>query len=128
MARRFRSCRQRVERASVTVVVAGALVLLSLLGLGVVRVGAAAVARAHAQAAADAVALAGVVDGRAAAEQIAAANSAVITSYVDEDTELEVEVRVDDAVAHARAFRKDPPPTVVVLDSAPDATLLPAGP
>ena len=111
------------ERASVTVVVAGALVLLSLLSLGVVRVGLAATARARAQAAADAVALAGVVDGRDAAEQMAVANGAAITSYSDEGTELEVEVRVDDAVATARAFRKDPPPPVVVLDPPPDSTV-----
>ena len=111
------------ERASVTVVVAGALVLLSLLSLGVVRVGLAATARARAQAAADAVALAGVVEGRDAAEQLAAANGAAITSYTEEGFELEVEVRVDDAVATARAFRKDPPPPVVVLDPPPDSTV-----
>ena len=110
-------------RGSVTVVVAGALVLLSLLSLGVVRVGLAATARARAQAAADAVALAGVVDGRDAAEQMAVANGAAIMSYSDEGTELEVEVRVDDAVAIARAFRKDPPPRVVVLDPPPDSTV-----
>ena len=115
--------RRASERASVTVVVAGALVLLSLLSLGVVRVGVAATARARAQAAADAVALAGVVDGRDAAEQMAVANGAAISSYSDEGTELEVKVRVDDAVATARAFRKDPPPTVVVLDPPPDSTV-----
>ena len=126
MVKRLRhtdACRWSSERASVTVVVAGALVLLSLLSLGVVRVGLAATARARAQAAADAVALAGVVDGRDAAEQMAAVNGAAITLYSDEGTELEVEVRVDDAVATARAFRKDPPPTVVVLDPPPDSTV-----
>ena len=114
----------RAERASVTVMTAGSLVLLALLGLGVARIGAAAAARTRAQAAADAAALAGVIDGRESADRLAAANGGRITSYQDDGTELEVEVQVDDAVAVARAFRKDPPPRVVVLDPPSDTTVL----
>lgn len=113
----------RSERASVTVLTAGALVLLALLGLGVARIGAAAAARTRAQAAADAAALAGVIDGRESADRLAAANGGRITSYQDDGTEVEVEVQVDDAVAVARAFRKDPPPRVVVLDPPSDTTV-----
>ena len=102
-----------------TVVVAGALVLLSLLGFGVVRLGVAATARAQAQAAADASALAGVVEGREGAVAIASSNGATLISFADEGTEVEVVVQVGDAVATARAHRLDPPPRVVVLDPPP---------
>ena len=74
--------------------------------LVLVRLGTVAVHRAHARTAADAAALAGAAEGRAAAEQVAAANGAVLESFDAHDDEVEVRVRVDSSHARARARRE----------------------
>ena len=71
-----------------------------------VRLGAVALHRAHARTAADAAALAGVAEGRGAAEQVAAANGAVLESFEADGNEVEVRVRVDTSHARARARRE----------------------
>ncbi len=55
--------------------------------------------RSRAQAAADAAALAGVVDGRAGAEALAAANDAVVVRFVDRGTTVTVDVATSDGTA-----------------------------
>ena len=110
------------ERGTVTIVVAGALVLLCALAFGVVRIGVGAAARAQAQVAADAAALAGVVEGRTGAERLVAANGGILREFIDDGIEVEVEVEADGALARARAFRQDPPPRVVVIDTTPEPT------
>ena len=62
--------------------------------------------RAHARTAADAAALAGVAEGRDAAQQVAAANGAVLESFEVDGAEVEVRVRVDTSHARARARRE----------------------
>lgn len=111
------------ERGSVTVLVAGVLVLLSAVAVLVVRVGAASSDRARAQAAADAAALAGVVDGAAAASDYAARNGGSLVGWADAGDEVEVVVVVGEARAVARARRLDPLPPVLdtVPDTSPDA-------
>ena len=111
------------ERGTVTLVVAGALVLLCALAFGVVRIGVGAAARAQAQVAADAAALAGVAEGRAGAERLVAANRGILRAFIDDGIEVEVEVEADGAFARARAFRQDPPPRVVVIDTTPEPTV-----
>ena len=71
-----------------------------------VRLGVVATHRAHARTAADAAALAGAAEGREAAEQVAAANGAVLESFESEGDEVEVRVRVDTSHARARARRE----------------------
>jgi hypothetical protein len=71
-----------------------------------VSLGATATHRAHARTAADAAALAGVAEGRDAAEQVASANGAVLESFEVDGDEVEVRVRVDSSHARARARRE----------------------
>jgi len=80
-----------------------ALAALVVLGLG--RVGAVVVARAEAQPAAAAVALAGAIHGRAAAEGLAAANSGRLVSWAAAGREVEVVAEVRGERARARARR-----------------------
>jgi len=72
----------------------------------VVRLGVTASHRAHARTAADAAALAGAAEGRDAAEQVAAANGAVLESFEVDGDDVEVRVRVDTSHARARARRE----------------------
>ena len=85
--------------ALVVLVACGATLLL-------VRLGTVTVHRAHARTAADATALAGAAEGRTAAEQVAAANGAVLESFETFGDEVEVRVRVDTSHARARARRE----------------------
>lgn len=62
--------------------------------------------RAQAQSAADAAALAGVMDGRAGAERLAAANGGVVTLFDARDNWVRVVVVVDGWRAEARAERQ----------------------
>ena len=71
----------------------------------VVRVGAQVDRRARAQTAADAAALAGARDGEAGARSLAAADGAVLESFVASGTEVEVVVRLGDERATARSRR-----------------------
>jgi multidrug resistance efflux pump len=59
----------------------------------------------QAQLAADAAALVGVVSGRVAAEEMAAANEGVLTLFEVRNGDVLVEVRVGDESAKARATR-----------------------
>ena len=98
------------ERAAVTILVAVFMLLAALLMVRVVELGAAAASRARAQTAADAAALAGVVEGREGADEIARRNGATLVAWVEEADQVQVTVRVDDAEATARAERIDTPP------------------
>ena len=100
------------DQGQTTVLVALVVGLALLLAVGLAQLGGAAVGRARARTAADAAALAAVVEetagpgaGRRTAEEVAARNGAVVVGYrVDGDT-VEVEVRIGDVHASARAER-----------------------
>jgi len=77
------------------------LVVVSLLIL--VRLGTTLDDAARARTAADAAALAGAVDGRAGAVDMATANGGELVSFDIGGGEADVEVRVGDATAAARA-------------------------
>ena len=85
--------------ALVVLIACGATLLL-------VRLGVLTVHRAHARTAADAAALAGAAEGRAAADEIAADNGAVLESFTANGDEVEVRVRVGTSHATARARRE----------------------
>ena len=93
--------RDRGAMLVVTVLVGLALTTAVMLAL-VPRLGEL-VDRQRAQAAADAAALAGVVDGRAGAAALAAANGGVLVGWSQGDAEVTVEVEVDGVRAVARA-------------------------
>ena len=63
------------------------------------------VTREQAQIAADAAALAGTAGGRAAAAELAAANGGVLVSFAMVGDAVQVEVRLGDTFATARATR-----------------------
>jgi hypothetical protein len=87
-------------------VIAVGFVTLMLLALG--PMGRVLADRAQARTAADAAALAGAVEGEAAARRLAAANGAELTEFRDLDGgEVVVEVRLDGVSAHARARRHE---------------------
>lgn len=85
--------------------------LLAVIALVVVMMVATAhfagrvVNRGQAQIAADAAALAGTDGGRKAAAQLADANGGVLVSFTVVGEAVQVVVRVDDAIATARATR-----------------------
>jgi hypothetical protein len=85
--------------AVIVLVAAGAMLLIAELGV-------LAVHRAHARTAADAAALAGAAEGRETAAQVAAANGAVLESFVVDGTDVQVRVRVGSTHATARARRE----------------------
>jgi uncharacterized membrane protein len=85
---------------AVIVLVAGGAMLL------LVHLGVLAVHRAHARTAADAAALAGAAEGRAAAEEVARSNGAVLESFAAAGSDVEVRVRVGSTHATARARRE----------------------
>lgn len=78
-----------------------ALLIVGALVLG--TVGRAVTERARAQSAADAAVLAGVVEGRDAADELARANGGRLVSFEVDGDDTVVEVRVGRAVAQARA-------------------------
>jgi uncharacterized membrane protein len=103
--------------AVIVLVAGGAMVLLAHLGV-------LAVHRAHARTAADAAALAGAADGRAAAEEVARSNDAVLDSFLVDGTDVEVRVHVGSTHATARARREGacrstPQPDPVHFGSCP---------
>jgi hypothetical protein len=73
------------------------------LGLG--RLGGDAVAAARARTAADAAALAGAAEDEDSAREVAEANGAELVDFLREGPEVQVEVRIGDAQARARATR-----------------------
>lgn len=86
-----------------TVVVAGLLAVLFVLGAWVVEIGVAAVHRAQAQAAADAAALAGADAGPGQAHRLAVVNGGVVVESGAEGDGFRVRVGVGDAEAVAVA-------------------------
>ncbi len=91
------------DRGQAIPLLAVVLVVVFVVLLGVVRVSAVVADRGRARAAADAAALAGVREGRAGAERLAAANDAIVVSFVARGPTVEVRVRAGDAEASARA-------------------------
>jgi len=84
--------------AVIVLLAGGSMVLL-------VHLGVLAVHRAQARSAADAAALAGAAEGRAAADEVAQRNGAVLESFAEEGNDVEVRVRVGSTRATARARR-----------------------
>ena len=82
--------------------------LAAVAALVLAELGAHAVARARARGAADAAALAGAVEGRAGAEEIAGGNGATLTSYQAEGPIVDVVVELDGVSARARAEATGP--------------------
>jgi Flp pilus assembly protein TadG len=101
---------KQTEQGAVTVLVGVAMVLVAWFTLFVIDLGAAATDRARAQTAADAAALAGVLEGREGADELAQANDGRLVNFVDADDEVEVRVEVGQATATARAARTETPP------------------
>src|SRR5690242_10199213 len=77
------------------------LAALAVVAFGRLAVGAVDAARAR--TAADAAALAGAIDGRAAAADAAAVNGGLLVAFTTAGDDVLVEVRVGRAVARARA-------------------------
>lgn len=108
---------ERYERGSITPLLALLVLAVGGLSLGLGRLGGDAVAAAQARTAADAAALAGAAEGQAAAHDVVVANGGELVSFVTEGDEVQVQARVHDAVAVARARR-----TGSVFDPAATAT------
>jgi hypothetical protein len=97
--------RVRSDAGQVLPLVALALVVAVAAVVVAGLVGQAVVFRARAQTAADAAALAGAAEGEPAARELAAANGARLVQFEVEGTDTQVEVRVGDIGARARARR-----------------------
>lgn len=97
--------RRADARGQIVPVMAIVLVLCVAVLVGLVALGGRATDRARARTAADAAALAGVSGGAAEAERVAADNGGTVQRSASEGGAFEVEVRVGDAVARARARR-----------------------
>ena len=95
------------DTGQVLPMVAALIAIVGVMAMQLVRVGEAAYQRAQAQTAADASALAGVADGRAAAESEARANRARLVSYREINADVQVSVRLGKATAQARARGAD---------------------
>lgn len=93
------------DRGQAIALLLAVIVVAVVLTVAIARFSARLVDGRQAQLAADAAALAGVVDGREAAEQLAAANGAVLVDFVTVGADVIVEVRVGDQSAQARATR-----------------------
>jgi len=93
------------DRGQAIVLVLALVVVVVVCAVAMARFSARLLDKQQAQVAADAAALAGVVGGRDAAEQLATANGGVLTSFAVTGDEVFVEVRVDDESASARATR-----------------------
>ena len=95
--------RPGTDRGQATPLAAAMLAIVVAALAGLVPVGRALADRAHARTAADAAALAGAVDGEAAARDLAAENGAELLEFRREGTEALVRVRVGNIDAWARA-------------------------
>lgn len=94
--------RQRQSEAGVMVAAFGLWLVVAVVScLLIVGVAGRASQRTAAQSAADAVALAGAAEGRSEAEEIAAANDAILLEF-DQDGSV-VTVRIERAGVHAEA-------------------------
>jgi hypothetical protein len=90
-------------QALMLVLAVGALLAVSMVAMG--RFGARVLTVEQAQVAADAAALAGVVDGRAAAAALARRNGGTLVAFTAEGADVIVVVSVGDERATARASR-----------------------
>ena len=97
--------RRRGSRAQATPLWAVVLVLAALALVPTGLLIRAVVERAEARSAADAAALAGALEGEAAARSVAAANGAALVEYVERHDLVQVTVVVGDRRATARAER-----------------------
>jgi Flp pilus assembly protein TadG len=130
--------RGRGERGTVTVLMAGIVVLVGMTMWWLGVAGSLMVQRSRAQTAADAAALAGAVDGEDAARRFAEANGALLVGYRSSDVadgviEVDVDVVVGDARASAGArYEAPPPPPPPPPSSVPGTTVpgttVPSGP
>lgn len=91
------------ERGQVTPLLAVVVVLAATVALVLGALVRDDLAAARAQQAADAAALAGVLEGRAGAARLAAANGGRLQAYVAHATDVEVRVEVGGRTARARA-------------------------
>lgn len=99
--------RPHPERGQAVPLLLVVLVLATIAAVVIAEVGAAAIERSRAQVAADAAALAGAAHGRAAAEEVAAANDARVTELRVVGTTVVVTVAY--RRARARAAAEAPP-------------------
>ena len=91
------------ERGQVTPLLALVVVLAGALIVMVARLGENAADQARAQTAADAAALAGAIEGEAAADELATRNGAELVSFVADERGVVVTVVIRRAEARARA-------------------------
>jgi hypothetical protein len=98
-----RRCATRREGGQALLLALLLLVVVAGGGLALVALGGRADDVARARTAADAAALAGAVDGRAVAEQVASANGARVVAFEQHGGEAQVTVRLADVEATARA-------------------------
>ncbi len=96
------------EQGQATPMMIGVVAVIVVLVVGVGWFGRSLADAARARTAADAAALAGVVDGRRAAERLAALNGGELTSFRQIGSDVVVTVRVGRASATARAALTDP--------------------
>lgn len=106
------------DRGSVTVLMAGALMLVGLMLWGAGELGGATVQRSRAQTAADAAALAGAVEGESAAQHLAIINGGTLVNFTAlvslGGTDATATVDIGDARASATAHYDPPPPPPTV--------------
>ncbi|MEQ1874141.1 MAG: helicase/secretion neighborhood TadE-like protein [Ilumatobacteraceae bacterium] len=96
---------KRQDRGQAIVLVLAVVVVAVVCTVAMAGFSARLVDKQQAQLAADAAALAGVVGGRVAADELATANEGVLTMFEVRAGDVLVEVRVGDEVAQARATR-----------------------
>ncbi len=97
--------KKRCDRGQAIVLVLAVVVVAVVFTVAIGRFNSRLIDSQQARLAADAAALAGVVGGRDAAEQLAIANEGVLTAFLMVGDEVFVEVRVGDESASARATR-----------------------
>jgi hypothetical protein len=93
----------RSDRGQAVLVLAVVVVVVALVAIGFARAADVVLDRQQAQTAADAAALAGLQGGRSAAARLAAANGAVLVSFVEAGSMVTVVVSRGEVRARARA-------------------------
>src|SRR4051812_14477124 len=91
------------DRGQATMLLLACVVLIAVVAVAAGSLGVRIVARQRAQTAADAAALAGTVDGRAAAARLAASNGGVLVGYAELGDDVVATVEVGGERATARA-------------------------
>lgn len=105
MQRRRRAGRRNRERGASVPLLALVLAVVLITTSLIIGLAVRVIDRAQAQSAADAAALAGVVEGRAGARRLAAANGGSLVEFDHEANAVRVVVEVDGWRAEARAER-----------------------